>query len=113
MISNSEISALGLFLDIIGVLLLWRFGLPPDIRRSGHSYVLLEVEDESEKKKAKLYDKISHVAILIIVLGFAFQAAGALLPPNAFGRTLASSPVSFDATTHPAKASTPGKVQKP
>lgn len=113
MISSSEISAFGLCLDIIGVLLLWRFGLPPDVRRSGHSYLVLEGEDENEKKKAKLYDKISHAAILLIVIGFALQAVGALLPSSAFGRTQASSQASADATTNHAPALGPVPAQKP
>lgn len=73
----------GLCMDIIGVLLLWRFGLPPDVRRHGHSFLLVEKADEAEKQKARNYDKISIIAVLLIVIGFAFQAVAVLLTQNA------------------------------
>lgn len=85
--SNAAISAIGLCLDIVGVLLLWKFGLPPDVRRDGASFLMLEQTDESEKKKGAYYDRMSHTAITLIVLGFAMQLIGTLLPSSAFGRT--------------------------
>ncbi len=88
--SNAEISAIGLLLDIIGVLLLWRFGLPPKLRRGGVSFFVLEQKDENEAKKARLYDRIAHVAIFLIVLGFALQAFGTGVLSNASARSPAS-----------------------
>lgn len=84
--SNATISVLGLCLDIIGVLLLWRFGLPPDVRRGGVGFLMLEQTDENEAKKAVAYDRLSHVALALIVAGFVLQAFGTALPTDAFGR---------------------------
>lgn len=66
-------NALGLILNIIGVILLWKFGLPENINRDGLSLLALEGTDEKEKQKAKRYDKYSNFAILLIVLGFLLQ----------------------------------------
>ncbi|MEQ1560647.1 MAG: hypothetical protein ABL933_17130 [Methyloglobulus sp.] len=85
--NNATISVIGLCFDIIGVILLWKFGLPPEVSRSGASYLQVQSDDESEKTKGRLYDCIAHAAILLIVLGFALQAVGTLLPANAFGRS--------------------------
>jgi hypothetical protein len=85
--SNAAISAIGLCLDIVGVLLLWKFGLPPDVRRDGSSFLMLEQTDENEKKKGICYDLMSNTAIVLIILGFSMQLIGTLLPSNAFGRT--------------------------
>ena len=63
----------GLTLDIIGVLLLWRFGLPEAVSRGGFGYVVLEGEDAAEKAKAAAYDKWAHVGLILIVGGFTLQ----------------------------------------
>ena len=109
--TNAAISVIGLTLDIIGVLLLWRFGLPPDVRRSGESYLLLEQHDEDEKRKATLYDQRAHAALFLIVLGFVLQAVGTLLPANAFGRPLEAPQASSCEPNH-ATASMPAQAPK-
>lgn len=85
--SNAAISAIGLCLDIAGVLLLWKFGLPPDVRRDGASFFRLEETDESEKLRGDCYDLMSHIAIALIVFGFSMQLIGTLLPSNVFSST--------------------------
>jgi hypothetical protein len=67
------VNSAGLFLDIVGVILVWRFGLPQDVRRSGTSYLLLEETDEAQIAKGKLYDKIAHLGIGLLVVGFGLQ----------------------------------------
>ena len=66
-------NSLGLFLDIIGVILLFRFGLPQDVRRGGESFLLIEGVDQREAAKAKWYDRISYVALALIISGFGLQ----------------------------------------
>lgn len=70
---------LGLLLDAIGVVLVWRFGLPPEISRHGHSSILLEGVDEAEKRKAQIYDWLSRLGLFLIVLGFIVQIIGNLI----------------------------------
>jgi hypothetical protein len=67
------INACGLVLDIIGVLLLWKFGLPETINRRGYSYIVREQTDETEILKAEKYDRYAKIALTLIVSGFALQ----------------------------------------
>lgn len=71
-LSSELVNTVGLILDIVGVILLFRFGLPPDVSRSGGNLLTWGV-DEDEVKKGKRYDKISWTALAVIVLGFALQ----------------------------------------
>jgi len=50
-------ASLGLVLDIVGAILVWRYGLPPPIRRGGVSYLMLEQADEAMKEQAARYDR--------------------------------------------------------
>lgn len=70
---SNILNIIGLSFDIIGVLMLFKFGLPPEINRSGLIAICCEEEDENEKVKAKKYDKFSRIALGLIVFGFVFQ----------------------------------------
>ena len=72
-LSSETINTVGLALDIVGVVLLFRFGLPPDVRRGGTVSLILEQTDEDEARKAKRYDKFSYSALVMIVIGFLLQ----------------------------------------
>lgn len=70
-----HIATIGLVLDIIGVILLFRFGLPPSVDiRPRVPY--LGRGDPEEIKKARLYDKISLVALVVLIAGFVLQIIG-------------------------------------
>jgi hypothetical protein len=57
----------------IGALLVFFFGLPPKVDPEGYSYLLLEGEDEEEKRKAQRYKKISYAGVLLISTSFLLQ----------------------------------------
>ncbi len=42
------LNSLGLVLDIFGVILLFKFGLPESISREGHDYLITEQVNEEE-----------------------------------------------------------------
>lgn len=63
------LNSIGLFLDIIGVVLLYQYGLPEEISRQGTS-LLAWGNDPEEKKKAEKYDRRSRAAIVFLVVGF-------------------------------------------
>jgi len=64
----------GLLLNILGTILIWRFGLPPDINRHGHQALILETTDESQVKIGRRYDALSHLGMGFIFSGFVLQA---------------------------------------
>ena len=72
--SSAWVNSLGLALDVVGVILIWRYGLPEHINRNGAQHLLLEGADESEQKKAARYDLLSRLGLLLLILGFGLQA---------------------------------------
>jgi hypothetical protein len=76
--SGSELTALGLLLDIVGATLLWGFGLPLDVRRGRVRYIILEQHDPIEKRRAQVYDVLSHIGMALLIAGFGLQLFGAL-----------------------------------
>ena len=80
-ISNYMNSA-GLFLDLLGAVIIWRFGLPAEISRSGAQHLDAEDVDKAEVAKAKRYDRLSWWGFLSLFAGFALQLAS-----NFFGRS--------------------------
>ena len=71
-LSSEIVNTVGLALDIVGVVLLFRFGLPPDVRRGGANFFTWGI-DNDEARTASRYDKISWSALGLIVFGFALQ----------------------------------------
>jgi hypothetical protein len=73
--AKGSLAAIGLALDIAGVCLLWRFGLPSPFDSHGIVSTTVwdaEVTPEAENRY-KLAYLLSHAAIVLIVVGFAFQ----------------------------------------
>ena len=65
-------------MDIIGVLLVARYGLPPsEVRRGGGAYLLVGKSTEG-LERAKVWDRISRGAFRLIIAGFALQLVSAL-----------------------------------
>lgn len=69
------LSTIGLSLDILGVILLFFVGMPPNVRRGGGRYLLVG-QDEGEARKAKRYDWYSRLALIMVVVGFGLQIGG-------------------------------------
>jgi len=78
----------GLFLNIdfwsalsgfIGAFLTLLIGLPPKIDPAGHIHLILEQEDEKEKKEGRKYKKISYIGILLIAFSFLLQIVKLLI----------------------------------
>ena len=67
------INSLGLSLDIIGVALLFRYGLPPEnVSRTG-AQLLAWGTDPAVREKGRRYVRMSWVALCCLVVGFALQ----------------------------------------
>jgi hypothetical protein len=66
----------GLVSDILGVMLLWRYGLPAEISRSGAIRFVAEQEDSAEKALARRYDRLGRLGLILLILGFVLQLTG-------------------------------------
>ncbi len=76
---NIILNSVGLIFNVIGAILLFKFGLPENINREGHINLILEQEDEGEKRKAQKYDFWGKTGLVFIIIGFIFQLIGSLI----------------------------------
>jgi hypothetical protein len=72
-ISPEFISSLGLVLDIIGAIIIFKYGLPERIDKKGRNYIHSDGEDKEAIKKAELYDSRSCLGIISLIFGFVLQ----------------------------------------
>ena len=70
---STSINSVGLILDVIGVILIWRFGLPPSVDKTGQIHITAAGVDKEEIKKGKNYDRISRIGLMLLILGFGLQ----------------------------------------
>ena len=73
MSTSSLVNSIGLLCDIVGAVLIWRYGLPEPISRTGAVHLIAEQTDETEKAKANRYDRIARSGIVLLVGGFVLQ----------------------------------------
>ena len=67
------INSLGLLFDIVGVVLLFCYGLPPEgVSRTGAQLLSVGISQEAQEK-AKRYVRFSWAALIFLVLGFVLQ----------------------------------------
>ena len=69
------VNSAGLALDILGVILLFFFGLPSRVSE-GPPYLSLGEDPDStkqRKKQRKQYERVSWFALVLLILGFALQ----------------------------------------
>ncbi len=72
------VNAIGLLMDIIGVLLVARYGLPPsELHRGGGAFLLVSSSPESVER-VKVWDRIARGAFRLIIAGFVLQLVSAL-----------------------------------
>ncbi len=75
----TTLTAMGLTLNIVGTLLIWRFGLPEAVSRKGEDFLITSHRDPSQIKKAKQYDRFSALGAFLLVVGFLLQLIGILV----------------------------------
>ena len=73
MAASTIINSLGLLLDIAGVIMVWRYGLPDTLSREGAQYIVTGQTDQAEKAKAARFDVLSKVGLALIMGGFTLQ----------------------------------------
>lgn len=79
-IDNSDIFKLLLNIDFwsalsgfIGTILIIFFGIPSKVDPQGHIKLILEQEDEEDKKKGKKYKVLSYIGIFLLATSFLLQ----------------------------------------
>jgi hypothetical protein len=88
-LSSSTWTIVGLALNAIGVVLLFLFGMPFEIPRSGPA-LLVRLANVEEKRKQALFRALGFVGLAAIILSLVFQSIGVLAATATFaGKLLA------------------------
>jgi hypothetical protein len=77
--TSTIVNSAGLVLNIVGTLLVWRYGLPAPLSRDGAINIIAEQTDNSEKAEAAKYDCKARLGIGLLLLGFALQLVSSLV----------------------------------
>jgi hypothetical protein len=65
-ISPSTWNIVGLVCVMVGVLLLFRYGMPYRVRRGGASFLILNDTDKADLKQEKLYDALGLLGLVLV-----------------------------------------------
>lgn len=68
----------GLALSLIGIILLFLFGMPFRVRTGGAIAYVAEQEDEKAKRAERWYDVLGWIGLILVVIGTLFQIAAAI-----------------------------------
>lgn len=77
--SATCLNSIGLVLDIVGAVMLWRYGLPETISREGRKFLVTGQIDEADKARAARHDFLSKIGIFLLITGFSLQLLSSLL----------------------------------
>jgi hypothetical protein len=76
---HAIVNSTGLLLGFSGTILIWRFGLPQSVSRSGMTFLAIEELDTDEIKKARKFDRLSNLGICLIASSYLLQFLGLVL----------------------------------
>jgi hypothetical protein len=71
--NSNVVNSIGLVCDIIGALLVWRYGLPEPIYRRGAIHLICEQSDKAEIAQAKWHNRLALFGIALVIFGFVIQ----------------------------------------
>jgi hypothetical protein len=66
-------NALGLILSLVGILILFLFGMPFKMRIVGAIMYVASQKDESAKQTERIYDILGRVGLILLIIGTACQ----------------------------------------
>jgi hypothetical protein len=72
-------SVIGLVLNLIGVLLLFRYGMPYRVRKGGNIGRVIQQKDDGARTTEVEYDNLGLLGLVAVSFGTIFQIIGALL----------------------------------
>lgn len=70
---GKSINSLGLILDIIGVVILFKFGLPSEVSKEGEQLIAADKPKESQLNKYRKYEFWSRFGLALLIVGFLCQ----------------------------------------
>lgn len=72
---SQVVASVGYILDIVGAIIIWRFGLPEFINRGGHRQMFFVGDDFDidNQMQAIAYDRWSMFGLAALVLGFLLE----------------------------------------
>jgi hypothetical protein len=73
-------SSIGLVLNLTGVIVLFRYGMPYRVRTGGDSNLLLVGKDEGAKSLDVEYDNLGRLGLIVVLTGTVFQVIGTIVP---------------------------------
>jgi hypothetical protein len=77
--SATLLNIAGPLMNLAGVILLFRYGMPYRVRSEGATYLVTEDVNKREIAMERRYDWLGKLGLVLIVLGTLAQIAGALL----------------------------------
>ncbi|MES2326114.1 MAG: hypothetical protein V4499_02120 [Pseudomonadota bacterium] len=69
----------GLISNLVGVLVLFRYGMPYRVETKGEGALLLEGTDEEAIAIEKVYRRLGYVGLCLVIIGTGLQSAAVVL----------------------------------
>ena len=73
------IALAGIILNLFGVLLLFRYGMPFRVETGGADYIIAEQTDFDAVKAERRYRLLGNIGLFLVVVGSALQSLAVLL----------------------------------
>jgi len=69
----------GLISNLVGVLILFRYGMPYRVETRGEGALLLEGTDEEAIAIERIYRRLGYVGLCLVIIGTGLQSAAVML----------------------------------
>lgn len=69
-----NLNIVGIFLNLAGLLVLFRYGMPFRVATAGATYIVADAVDEKEVALDKKYTNLGYVGLALAVIGALLQA---------------------------------------
>jgi hypothetical protein len=76
-VSERVLNLIGLTLNLAGVLILFRYGMPFHVPTKGAVHLILEQTDQAEIELERRYEIYGYIGLIFLVVGTILQMAGA------------------------------------
>ncbi len=80
---NRVLNIVGLAFNLIGVLILFRWGMPFRVPMGGQSMLVAETNDAKHAAIDHIYSVCGYVGLVLLILGTVLQIVATLMPPKA------------------------------